>query len=136
MSFLVAKKLKRSRTRVRNNEVKWTWKKSCFCNTLWSDLIKIFIINSLNNQLTNMWTQCRHVRPTIIVANPPNKRPYKINLNKKLIKILDEVDMVHTALLNAIGIAKIPVPSELFRRWAKAPPVDVGLSCCRWSKGL
>lgn len=52
--------------------------------------------------LTKMWTQCVHRRPTIIVPIAPNHRP---------------------AFLKAIGIARIPVPSDDLRRCAKAPNV-------------
>lgn len=52
--------------------------------------------------LTNMCTQCVQIMPIITVPRPPNNRP---------------------AFLNAIGIASIPVPSELFSRCAKAPIV-------------
>lgn len=49
-----------------------------------------------------MCTQCVQIMPIITVPRPPNNRP---------------------AFLNAIGIANIPVPSELFNRCAKAPIV-------------
>lgn len=49
-----------------------------------------------------MCTQCVQIMPIITVPRPPNNKP---------------------AFLNAIGIANIPVPSELFNRCAKAPIV-------------
>lgn len=52
--------------------------------------------------LTNMCTQCVHMMPIITVPRPPNNRP---------------------AFLNAMGIAKIPVPKDDFNRCANAPIV-------------
>lgn len=49
-----------------------------------------------------MCTQCVQIMPIITVPKPPNNKP---------------------AFLNAIGIANMPVPSELFNRCAKAPIV-------------
>lgn len=51
-----------------------------------------------------MWTQYVQRNPTTKVPIMPNTRP---------------------ALRKAIGMAKIPVPKELFNKCAKAPLVDV-----------
>lgn len=40
------------------------------------------------------------------------------------------------AFLNATGMARMPVPSELFSRWISEPVVLFGLSICRCSNGL
>lgn len=56
----------------------------------------------LSRQLTKMWTQWVQSNPTTIVPIAPKTRP---------------------AFLNAMGIARIPVPSEDFSRCAKAPNV-------------
>lgn len=56
----------------------------------------------INCRLTNIWTQCVHKRPTITVPSAPNSRP---------------------ALLNAKGIARIPVPNEDFSKCANDPIV-------------
>ena len=57
-------------------------------------------------RLTKMWTQCVQMIPTTSVPMAPNRRP---------------------AFLNAIGIAKIPVPRELFSKWASEPEVLIWL---------
>lgn len=49
-----------------------------------------------------MCTQCVQMMPMITVPSEPNSKP---------------------AFLNAIGIAKMPVPRELFNRCANAPIV-------------
>lgn len=50
--------------------------------------------------LTKMWTQCVHMKPMKMVPTAPINRP---------------------EFLYAIGIAKIPVPKELFNRCANEP---------------
>lgn len=52
--------------------------------------------------LTNICTQSVQIKPTMTVPIAPNKRP---------------------EFLNAIGIAKIPVPNELFSKCIKEPVV-------------
>lgn len=52
--------------------------------------------------LTSIWTHIVQMKPTTIVPTAPNKRP---------------------AFLNAIGIANIPVPSELFSKCTNEPVV-------------
>lgn len=54
------------------------------------------------NILTNICTQCVQIMPIITVPKLPNSKP---------------------AFLNAIGMANMPVPSELFNRCANAPIV-------------
>lgn len=66
----------------------------------WNFFSKIKI--SYFSKLTNICTQSVQRKPTTTVPMAPNKRP---------------------EFLNAIGIAKIPVPKELFSRCIREPDV-------------
>lgn len=56
----------------------------------------------LKSILTKIWTQCVQTNPMISVPSAPNSRP---------------------EFLNAIGMAKIPVPRELFSKCSREPNV-------------
>lgn len=75
----------------------------------------VFVLRHTScDTFTRMCTQCVQIKHTTNVPTAPNSRP---------------------AFLKAIGIARIPLPSELFSMWPNEPKVLFGFATERCANG-